>query len=280
MQKDKAMIDIDKERALFSAWAKSENFNPNWHSVAKFFTCTDTQVCWEVWQARASTPPATADTDENAPWLTLAHIICADAGIPVGHINDRLKALRDTLEALQAPKHTGASDGIIIAQKFMEWNRSQNEPPVAIPKELFVAGKVLSIQAGLAAKNAHTAAPAAPEGQAEALAKLDRVSRWINKFPVPTDGATAMMCLIRDVKEYFAAVPRQAAVGGEWKMDWQLVPKKPTPEMLSAMLVFPDFVGTTIIRHSVDKLPGAYRAMLAAAPAAPQGAPAAKGEKP
>jgi hypothetical protein len=38
--------------------------------------------------------------------------------------------------------------------------------------------------------------------------KLDRVSRWIDKFPVPTDGATAMMCHLRDVKE---ALARQAA---------------------------------------------------------------------
>lgn len=50
---------------------------------------------------------------------------------------------------------------------------------------------------------------------------------------------------------------------------WQLVPVKPTPEMLHALYVTPDFVGSTIIRHSVDKLPDAYRAMLAAAPSTP-----------
>lgn len=40
-----------------------------------------------------------SDTDPNAPWLSLAHMICADAGIPPGHITARLEALRDKLGA-------------------------------------------------------------------------------------------------------------------------------------------------------------------------------------
>lgn len=47
---------------------------------------------------------------------------------------------------------------------------------------------------------------------------------------------------------------------------WKLVPVEPTPAMLSALYVTPDFVGQHIVRHSVDKLPDAYQAMLAAAP--------------
>lgn len=39
------------------------------------------------------------DNDPNAPWLSLAHIICADAGIPPGPIFYRLEALRDKLDA-------------------------------------------------------------------------------------------------------------------------------------------------------------------------------------
>jgi len=35
-----------------------------------------------------------ADRDPNARWLTLAHALCADAGVPSGHIADRLEALR------------------------------------------------------------------------------------------------------------------------------------------------------------------------------------------
>ena len=38
------------------------------------------------------------DTDQNAPWLSLAHIICADAGIPPGPITQRLQVLRDKLD--------------------------------------------------------------------------------------------------------------------------------------------------------------------------------------
>lgn len=33
--------------------------------------------------------------DPNAPWLTEAHLLCNDAGIPPGHISFRLKALRE-----------------------------------------------------------------------------------------------------------------------------------------------------------------------------------------
>ncbi len=45
-----------------------------------------------------------------------------------------------------------------------------------------------------------------------------------------------------------------------------VVPREATREMLGAMYVTPDFCGRHIIRHSVDKLPEAYRAMLAASP--------------
>ena len=38
------------------------------------------------------------DTDPNAPWLTLAHIICADAGIPPGPIIERLEVLSNKLD--------------------------------------------------------------------------------------------------------------------------------------------------------------------------------------
>ena len=34
----------------------------------------------------------------DAPWLTLAHMICTEQGIPQGHIEARLKVLRDALE--------------------------------------------------------------------------------------------------------------------------------------------------------------------------------------
>jgi len=38
-----------------------------------------------------------ADTHINAPWLSEAHALCADVGIPSGHISDRLKALRQKI---------------------------------------------------------------------------------------------------------------------------------------------------------------------------------------
>lgn len=38
------------------------------------------------------------DADPNATWLTEAHVLCFDHGIPSGHIADRIKSLREKLE--------------------------------------------------------------------------------------------------------------------------------------------------------------------------------------
>jgi hypothetical protein len=48
-----------------------------------------------------------------------------------------------------------------VMQEFLKWNRSQSAPPVAIPKELFVARKVLNLRAALAAsaKQSNTPVP-------------------------------------------------------------------------------------------------------------------------
>lgn len=40
-----------------------------------------------------------ANRDPSASWLTLAHALCADAGVPSGHIADRLEGLRKVLES-------------------------------------------------------------------------------------------------------------------------------------------------------------------------------------
>lgn len=36
--------------------------------------------------------------------------------------------------------------------------------------------------------------------------KLEHVSKWINKFPIPTTGATAMMILLREVQDALSAI--------------------------------------------------------------------------
>lgn len=38
---------------------------------------------------------------ENAPWLSAAHALCTDAGIPQGHITERIEALRGLVESLR-----------------------------------------------------------------------------------------------------------------------------------------------------------------------------------
>lgn len=55
---------------------------------------------------------------------------------------------------------------------------------------------------------------------------------------------------------------------------FRLLPVEATEAMLRAMYVTPDMgPGGVIIRHSVDKLPDAYRAMLAAAPVMAEATP-------
>ncbi|MBU3577487.1 hypothetical protein [Polynucleobacter sp. UK-Kesae-W10] len=41
------------------------------------------------------------EQDPDASWLSLAHVICSEAGIPNGDIADRLSLLRDILETLR-----------------------------------------------------------------------------------------------------------------------------------------------------------------------------------
>lgn len=52
-----------------------------------------------MWLALYTSPPLQADSDQNAPWLTEAHMLCTDHGIAPGNITDRIKTLRDRLQA-------------------------------------------------------------------------------------------------------------------------------------------------------------------------------------
>lgn len=70
--------------------------------------CEDKVYDCDVEYVRAdlstSAPSTQHDTTQNTPWLTLAHTVCADAGIPPGHITDRLERLRERIApAVQGP---------------------------------------------------------------------------------------------------------------------------------------------------------------------------------
>jgi hypothetical protein len=56
------------------------------------------------------------EPDPNAAWLSLAHVICSEMGIPEGHISDRMTILRDILEG----QRKGTSD-VGIVGKAPEW---------------------------------------------------------------------------------------------------------------------------------------------------------------
>jgi hypothetical protein len=47
------------------------------------------------------------EQDPNAAWLSLAHVICYEAGIPSGPIGERLSILRDMIEVMRS----GTDDG-------------------------------------------------------------------------------------------------------------------------------------------------------------------------
>lgn len=104
-----------------------------------------------------------------------------------------------------------------------------------------------------------------PESQAERLDALvlSALMVFSQAGKRGCDLQDAMKCVVEDV---LAALPPVAAVPD----DMALVPKKPTATMLNALHVLPDFAGSHIIRHSIDKLPEAYAAMLAAAPKPPE----------
>lgn len=86
--------------------------------------------------------PVQAGTSDNDPWLTLAHIICADADVPPGHITDRLKELRDKLEA-PVQEQEPVSDTTLINSFMLPADhahlalvaaaRSHPVQPVAVP---------------------------------------------------------------------------------------------------------------------------------------------------
>jgi len=49
--------------------------------------------------ALAALQPQPSDQDPNAPWLSSAHILCTEHGIPQGEITERIDALRDKLSS-------------------------------------------------------------------------------------------------------------------------------------------------------------------------------------
>jgi hypothetical protein len=41
----------------------------------------------------------------NAPWLSEAHMLCTDMGIPAGNISDRMRALQEQFDIRRIPGH-------------------------------------------------------------------------------------------------------------------------------------------------------------------------------
>jgi hypothetical protein len=124
-------VDVGERTPVFAALLASrptaavsdeqiaEMFHEEYERLAPKFgygTRPDSRVEWEdvptinkglmiavARSVREMLAPPADDTDENAPWLTLAHSICTDAGIEQGHITDRLTLLRDKLAAQPTP---------------------------------------------------------------------------------------------------------------------------------------------------------------------------------
>lgn len=65
------------------------------------------------------------DADPNAPWLTEAHMLCTDQGVPQCNITDRIRALRDKLEQPSQAHYEEQPDGTVIPVDPSEMQPSQ-----------------------------------------------------------------------------------------------------------------------------------------------------------
>lgn len=57
---------------------------------------------------------ARKDADANAPWLSAAHALCTDMGVPQGNISERIEALREV---------------VMEARKDAEWLANNTDHP-------------------------------------------------------------------------------------------------------------------------------------------------------
>lgn len=142
-----AMAEIDSdERAL----PPLPQYFPDVTNIRADEELRAQQYATEYARAALQAAPVQEDTSENAPWLTLAHIICADAGVPPGHISDRLKVLRDKLEAsVQVQEPFAWAVGDDVFKSFADASANVRNPelkpellfralvqPVAVPDDL------------------------------------------------------------------------------------------------------------------------------------------------
>jgi hypothetical protein len=118
-------------------------------------------------------------------------------------------------------------------------------------------------------------APAEPltDQGAAALALLKRIRYHAQRHSLPRDWLTAadeVLGTWEPVKlthsEIAAAHPPQPAPAG-----WRLVPQTPTKEMQWAGCIALEHASVRDLDATLDEMAAAYRAMLAAAPAAPGG---------
>lgn len=193
------------------------------------------------------------DADTNAPWLSDAHALCADHGIPPGHISARLEFLREKLAApvLPAPLPTmedaiAAGDGVLhhsidywqercnkleaAALKVIEMNRQEADGRMgrAVAAETWSCVKVL--------REALADAPVVPApwvqgGEVEqaitaANKKYARVLRAAIEFLAVTDERhDTIDGHMKYVVPYRAVNALRAALGGTAQpVEAQLVP--------------------------------------------------------
>lgn len=108
---------------------------------------------------------------DNTPWLRLAHIICADAGIPPGRIDDRLEALRDKLDEYRADSRpAGGVADLVPAIQALDAKSYD-----AIPS----AGFRLGFQAAREAAATLAASAALPAAEQDDVAKDAARYRWL-----------------------------------------------------------------------------------------------------
>lgn len=82
--------------------AECDKFISGYRVGKPYWSSAREEIMRDTWMARAllasNAGKASSDLSENAQWLTTAHMICTEQGVPQGHIQWRLDVLRGLLD--------------------------------------------------------------------------------------------------------------------------------------------------------------------------------------
>ena len=172
----------------------------------------------ELAAIRATQPVAwgvrLADADADAPWLTAAHALCSDCGIPHGHISGRLDGLRGRLAAMgeERDAERTRADGLaaeLECAKAAARAFSQQTCDVLARVVAFEDGRLAHWQGRAERAEAELAAIRASEPVAWGLRKRDSgAPLWL------ASSEQFMRACMNEGEVVISLIPKPAAGGG------------------------------------------------------------------